>query len=112
MIRCQPTPWWRDAARVDCHQTTSEPTSETTLELGVVLEMTLPAVPTAEPAATPHQRGTPAAHLQVTDPLRSPVPHPITAEPAMGTPLPPPGRFNLHLEAVNRIDQHAPHPNT
>ena len=78
----------------------------------MILEVALPAVPTFEPAATPNQRGTAAAHPKVTNPLRSPVPHPIAAEPTIAAPRPLPSRFDLHLEAVNRIDPHPPHANT
>ena len=87
-------------------QTTGKPPSQTGLELGVVLEMTLPAAFTAEPATTPHQRRAAAAQLQVTNPLRPPVPHPVTAGPTVRTPRPLPGRFNFDLQAVNRIDAH------
>ena len=78
----------------------------------MVLEVTLPTVPTLEPAATPNQRRATAAHPQVTNPLRSPVPHPSTLEPALAAPRPLPSRFDLHLKTINRVDQHPPHANT
>ena len=95
-----------------CHQATSEPAGEASLELVVVLEVTLPTVPTAEPATTPNQGGATAAHPQVTNPLRPPVPHPKAAEPTMAAPRPLPSRFHFDLEAVNRIHPHPPHANT
>ena len=49
---------------------------------------------------------------QVTDPLPPPVPHPMTAEPAMRAPLPPPRRFNLDLETVYSVNESSPHPNS
>ena len=48
--------------------------------------MAFPAVPTAEPATTPNQRRATAAHPQVTNPLRSPVPHPSILEPVLAAP--------------------------
>ena len=94
------------------HQTTGEPAGEASFELVVVLEVTLATVPTFEPAATPHQRGAAAAHPQVTNPLRPPVPHPIAAEPTMAAPRPLPSRFDLHLKTLNRVDPHSRHANT
>ena len=93
-------------------KTAGEPAGQPGLELGMVLEVALTTVPTAEPAPTPHQRGTAAAHPKITNPLRSPVPHFDAAEPAVGTPRPLPGRFHFHLQAVNRIDPHPQHANT
>ena len=89
-----------------------EPPSQAGSELGMVLEVPLPTVRTHKPAAVPHQRGTSPGHLQVTDPLRSPVPHTTTAEPTVRAPRPLPGRFHLDLEAVNRVNQHSPYANT
>ena len=94
------------------HQAVDETTGETTIELGVDLEVPLAAVRTHKPATVPHQSGTPAAHLQVTDPLAAPVPHIAALEPTMRAPRPLPGRFDLDLQAVNRINQHPPHANT
>ena len=90
----------------------SEPAGEAGLELGMVLEVAFPTVPTLEPAATPNQRRATAAHPKVTNPLRSPVPHPSTLEPALAAPRPLPSRFDLHLKTINRIDPHPPHANT
>ena len=89
-----------------------EPPSEAGSELVVVLEVTFLTVPTAEPPVAPYQSGAPARHPQVTDPLRSPVPHPLTAEPALRAPRPLPSRFHLDLRAVNRIDWHRQHADT
>ena len=90
----------------------SEPARQAGSELVVVLEMPLTTVPTYEPAPTPHQRCPAAAYPKITNPLRPPVPHLGAAEPTMGAPRPLPSRFDFHLQAVNRIDPHPPHPNT
>ena len=74
-----------------CHQAASEPAGQAALELVVVLKVAFPAVPTLVPATPPNQGGAAAAHPQITNPLRSPVPHPLAAEPTMPAPRPPPG---------------------
>ena len=94
------------------NQTTGEPAGKTTGELVVVLEVALPAVPTFEPAATPNQGGAAAAHPKITNPLRSPVPHPKAAEPTIAAPRPLPGRLHLHLKTLNRVGQYSRHANT
>ena len=94
------------------HQTASEPAGQPGLELGMILEVPLAAVSTFEPASTPHQDHPAAAHLQVTNPLRSSVPHPIAAEPTMAAPRPFPGRSDFNLKTLNRVDQHSGHANT
>ncbi len=94
------------------NKTLREPASQPRPELVVVLQVPLLTVTTPEPAATPHQSRAPAAHLQVTNPLRSPVPHLGAAEPTMRTPGPLPGRFHLNLEAINGIDRHPLNANT
>ena len=78
-------------------------TSQAALELGMILKVPFPTVPTFEPASTPHQRCAAAAHPKIPNPLRSPVPHPIAAEPTMAAPRPPPGRLDLHLKTLNRV---------
>ena len=93
-------------------KTAGEPADQPLLELGMVLEMTLPTVPTLEPAAAPHQRRTAAAHLQVTNPHRAPVPHLGVAQPTLRAPRPLPGRLPLHLQADSGVHQNPPHPDT
>jgi len=94
------------------HKPLSEPPSQPSLELGMLLEVTLLTVPAPEPAATPHQRGEAAAHLQVTDPLGATVPHLGTLEPTVRTPRPRPSRFHPHHQPINRVNHHLQHPNT
>ena len=93
-------------------QAVGDAAADTTSEPGVVLEVPLATVRTHKPAKAPHQRGTPPARLQVTDPLRSPVPHTTTAEPTVRAPRPLPGRFHLGLETVNRVNEFSPYANT
>ena len=94
------------------NQPIGEPARQTALELVMVLKVALPAVPTFEPAATPHQRCAAAVQLKITNPLRSLVLYLLAVEPAMAAPRPLPGRFHLHLKTLNRIDQHSRHANT
>ena len=91
------------------NQPTSKPTGKAGLELSMVLEMTLPTIPAPEPTPTPHQSCPTAAHLKITNPLRSPVPNPLALEPAMAAPRPLPGRFHLHHETIRAVDQHLQH---
>ena len=94
------------------HQPLREPPSQPRPEQVMFLEVTFLTVVAPEPAATPHQGRAAAAHLQVTDPLRSTVPHLGAAEPTVRTPRPLPGRLHPHLQPINRVNRHLQHADT
>ena len=72
-----------------------------------------PAVVTAEPAASPHQRRATAAHAQVTNPLRPPVPHPDSSgNPQWGHLDHPRVDSTSTSRRSTEFDQYPQHPNT